>query len=379
MMATFLALTVIAYVQDNVSWGHGFAIPTALMLATFAVFLVGTPWYVYVPPEGSIFVSVARVAVASGRKWRLRLPHPNDAQLQEALLYSEPPPAAGRVVVFRLPLTLQLSFLNKAAIVTDADEKRADGLPARPWHLCSVQQVEEVKCIVKIIPIWVSGVLWFIGMVEISNYTFLQALTMDLHMGKSFSIPPVSIIAIFYLSVALFVPIYELLIATVAQRLTKTEGGLTLLQRQGVGFAISVLSFVIAAMVERRRRDSALGHGGTSPLSVFLVAPQLVVMGLSAAFSMVGQMEFYNTQFPHQMRTLGNAAFYCAQGAGNYLATLVVKVVNTRTRLPGGGGWVSDDINAGRLDYFYYSMAVFGAVNIVYFLVCSNFYRYKDQ
>jgi peptide/histidine transporter 3/4 len=94
---------------------------------------------------------------------------------------------------------------------------------------------------------------------------------------------------------------------------------------------------------------------------------------------MVGQMEFYNTQFPHQMRTLGNAAFYCAQGAGNYLATLVVKVMNTRTRLPGGGGWVSDDINAGRLDYFYYSMAVFGAVNLVYFLVCSNFYRYKDQ
>ncbi|XP_047053651.1 protein NRT1/ PTR FAMILY 2.13-like [Lolium rigidum] len=379
MMATFLALTVIAYVQDNVSWGHGFAIPTALMLATFAVFLVGTPWYVYVPPEGSIFASVARVAVASGRKWRLRLPHPNDAQLQEALLYSEPPPAAGRAVVFRLPLTPQLSFLNKAAIVTDADEKRADGFPARPWNLCSVQQVEEVKCIVKIIPIWVSGMLWFIGMVEISNYTFLQALTMDLHMGKSFSIPPVSIIAIFYISVALFVPIYELLIATVAQRLTKTEGGLTLLQRQGVGFAISVLSFVVAAMVERRRRDSALGHGGTSPLSVFLVAPQLVVMGLSAAFSMVGQMEFYNTQFPHQMRTLGNAAFYCAQGAGNYLATLVVKVVNTRTRLPGGGGWVSDDINAGRLDYFYYSMAVFGAVNLVYFLVCSNFYRYKDQ
>jgi peptide/histidine transporter 3/4 len=131
------------------------------MVATFAVFLVGTPWYVYVPPEGSIFASVARVAVASCRKWRLRLPHPNHARRQEALLYSDPPPAAGRVAVFRLPLTLQLSFLNKAAIVTDADEKRPDGLPARPWNLCSVQQVEEVKCIVKIVPIWISGLLWF--------------------------------------------------------------------------------------------------------------------------------------------------------------------------------------------------------------------------
>ncbi|CAM0948226.1 unnamed protein product [Alopecurus aequalis] len=378
MMATFLALTVIAYVQDRVSWGLGFAIPTALMLATFAVFVVGTPWYVYVPPEGSIFSSVARVAVASCRKWRLRLPHPNDARQQEALLYSEPPPAAGRAVLFRLPLTLQLNFLNKAAIVTDANEKRPDGFPARPWNLCGVQQVEEVKCIVKIVPIWISGLLWFIAMIEMANYTFLQALTMDLHIGKSFSIPPVSIIAIFYLSVALFVPIYELLITPVAQRLIKTEGGLTLLQRQGVGFAIGVLAFVVAAAVERWRRDSALGHGGTSPLSVFLVAPQLVVMGLSAAFSMIGQMEFYNTQFPHQMQTLGNAAFYCAQGAANYLATLVVNVVNARTRRR-GGEWVSDDINAGRLDYFYYAMAVFGAVNFAYFLVCSHFYRYKGE
>jgi hypothetical protein len=56
----------------------------------------------------------------------------------------------------------------------------------------------------------------------------------------------------------------------------------------------------------------------------------------------------------------------------------VVNVVNARTRRRGGGGWVSDDINEGRLDYFYYAMAVFGAVNLVYFLVCSNFHRYKD-
>jgi len=204
---------------------------------------------------------------------------------------------------------------------------------------------------------------------------------MDLRMGKHFTIPPASIVAVLYLSVALFVPIYDLLIARAAQRVTKAGHGITLLQRQGAGLVVGALAFVVAASVERRRRHSALAHGdGMSPLSVFLLAPQLAVMGVSGGFSMVGQTEFYNTQFPDQMRTLANAAFYCAQGASSYLATLVVNIVNARTRRHGGSaGWVSDDINVGRLDYFYYAMAVLGAVNFIYFLVCSHFYRYKGE
>ncbi|CAN6286910.1 unnamed protein product [Urochloa humidicola] len=386
MLATFVALTAIVYLQDKVSWGLGFAIPTALMLA---VFLAGTALYVRVPPEGSIFSSVARVAVASCRKWRLRLPHPDDARRQEEVLYNPDPAAgggnnSGRRRVFRLPLTLQLSFLNKAAIVTDAgDEVRADGSPARPWSLCSVQQVEEAKCLVKIAPLWVSGVAWFVVLTEMSNYTYIQATTMDLHIGSHFNIPAVSILAVFNLSVAVIAPLFDLLASFAARRLNKqARGGVTLLQRQGAGLVIGALAFVVAAGVERRRRGSALGHGdGRSPLSVFLLAPQLAMMGASGALSMVGQMEFYNTQFPDQMRTMANAAFYCAQGASSYLATLVISVVNGRTRRRGGAadGWVSDDINAGRLDYFYYTMAVLGAVNFVYFLVCSNFYRYKDE
>jgi dipeptide/tripeptide permease len=375
MTATFLALTVLVYLQAKVSWGLGFGIPTALMLAAFPVFLSGAGVYVYVPPEGSIFSSVARVVVASCRKWRLPLPHPDDVRLQEEHLYNyDPPPVAGRNNrVFKLLLTSQLSFLNKAAIVTDAaaDIRPEDGSPVRPWRLCSVQQVEETKCLVKIVPVWVSGMMWFTLLTEMINYTFLQASTMDLRMGRRFTIPPMSIIAVFYLSVALFVPVYDLLVAGGAQRLTK---GITLLQRQGAGQVVGSLAFVVAAAVERRRRRSALDHGGASPLSAFLLAPQMAAMGVSGAFNLVGQMEFYNTQFPDQMRTLANAAFYCAQGVSSYLATLVVNIVNART-----SGWVNDDISAGRLDYFYYAMAVLGAANFAYFLVCSHFYQYKGE
>ncbi|GJN01454.1 hypothetical protein PR202_ga18721 [Eleusine coracana subsp. coracana] len=387
MSATFLSLTVLVYLQTKVSWALGFAIPTALMLAAFPVFLAGARVYVRVPPEGSIFTSVARVFVASCRKWNLSLPQPGDAQRQEEQLYNAPASSSGNVL--RLPLTLQLSFLNKAAIVTDADEeiRAEDGSPARPWRLCSVQQVEEAKCLVKVVPVWVSGVVWFTTLTEMVNYTFLQASTMDLHIGKHFTVPPISIIAFFYLSVALSVPVYDLLVTKLlllARRTRKRRRGrtVTLLQRQGAGLVVGAAAFVVAAVVERRRRRSALENDGVaSPTSAFVLAPQLAVLGVSGALNLVGQMEFYNTQFPDQMRTLANAAFYCAQGVSSYLATLVVNVVNARTRRRqgGSGGWVRDDISAGRLDYFYYAMAVLGAANFVYFLLCSHFYQYKGE
>ncbi|CAD6259199.1 unnamed protein product [Miscanthus lutarioriparius] len=355
MVATFLALTVVLYVQVSVSWGLGLAIPTALMAVAFVVFLVGTKVYVYVPPEGSIFSSVARVFVASCRKWRLPLPHPEDARRQEELLYNPPAAVGNGRRVFKLPLTLQLSFLNKAAIVTDAaDEIRRPGEAVEP-----VQRATG------------GG-----GQVPPEDHP-----RVDLRHPVHFTIPPASIVAVLYLSVVLFVPVYDLLIVRAARRVTKAGRGITLLQRQGAGLVVGALAFVVAAAVERRRRHSALAHvNGMSPLSVFLLAPQLAVMGVSGGFSMVGQTKFYNTQFPDQMRTLANAAFYCAQGVSSYLATLVVNIVNARTRQHGGSaGWVTDDINAGRIDYFYYAMVVLTGANFVYLLVCSHFYQYKGE
>jgi hypothetical protein len=342
------------------------------MAAAFAVFLAGAAVYVYVPPEGSIFSSVARVVVASCRKWRLRLPHPDDARRQEELLYSGPPAVGsngnGRRV-FRLPLTLQLSFLNKAAIVTDADEIRPDGSPAMPWNLCSVQQVEEAKCLVKIIPVWISGTLWFTAVAELTNYTFPQASTMDLHMGRHF-IPPVSIVAVFYPAVALFVPFYDLLIARAARRLTKGGRGITLLQRQGAGLVV---------------REAVRSGGRRRRVPAVRVPPGAAARGDERVGRVQpggadGVLQHAVTQFPDQMRTLANAAFYCAQGISSYLATLVVSIVNARTRRRGGSaGWVTDDINTGRIDYFYYAMAVLTAANFVDFLVCAHFYQYKGE
>lgn len=67
-LATLLALTVLVYIQDNVSWAWGLGIPTIAIAISVVVFIVGAPLYEKVKPSGSPFVRVAQVVVAAVRK-----------------------------------------------------------------------------------------------------------------------------------------------------------------------------------------------------------------------------------------------------------------------------------------------------------------------
>ncbi|RWW33220.1 hypothetical protein GW17_00002073, partial [Ensete ventricosum] len=51
--------------------------------------------------------------------------------------------------------------------------------------------------------------------------------------------------------------------------------------------------------------------------------------------------------------------------------------IRKSTAGPGRASWLDDNINVGRVDYFYYLIAVLGAGNLLYFVVCAHFYRYK--
>lgn len=72
--AMMISLTVIVYVQSDVSWAWGLAIPAFMMLLSCVTFFIGTRIYVKVKPEGSPITSVIQVIVAAVRKRRLKQP-----------------------------------------------------------------------------------------------------------------------------------------------------------------------------------------------------------------------------------------------------------------------------------------------------------------
>jgi len=132
---------------------------------------------------------------------------------------------------------------------------------------------------------------------------------------------------------------------------------------------------VIAGLVERERRAVANSNG--TVMSVFWLAPQLVVLGFCEAFSGTGQIEFYNRQFPDHMRSLANSLFFCSFAGANYVSALVVTLVHKYTRTRDHPSWLANDLNAGRLDYFYFLLAGMGFLNLFYFVFCARRYQYK--
>lgn len=128
---------------------------------------------------------------------------------------------------------------------------------------------------------------------------------------------------------------------------------------------------IAAALVEKKRRDFA-----PEKLSVFWLFPQFFLIGLAEVFTYVGQLEFFYDEATDGTRSISSAMFLSEIGIGSWLSTAIVKVVERAT----GGveeGWLRNDLNASRLDYFYWILAGISALNFFVYLGVAS--RYKGR
>ncbi|KAH0468604.1 hypothetical protein IEQ34_001836 [Dendrobium chrysotoxum] len=379
-IAMMISCTFIIYIQSNISWTLGLGIPAVLMFFSCAFFFLGTNRYVRVKPEGSPLSNVARVLTAAYRKRKLKLSDENQFQS----LFN--PPTVGSTIRSKLPRTDQFRCLDKASIITSSDEiKLADSKVSNPWRLSALQHVEEVKCIIRILPVWSAGMFYNIGTTQQATYIVFQALQSDRHFGNSsFQIPAGSFTVFNMLALTIWIPIYDRIIVPRLQRITKIEGGITLLQRMGIGIVISIIALLVSAIVEEKRRNIAVheftgsSNKAISSMSSFWLIPQLMLFGFSEAFNAIGQVEFYYKQFPENMRSVAGSFLFLGFAISNYLCSLIVMIVHRTTGGNGKENWLADDLNKGRLDLFYYMTAAIATLNLLYFIVCAKWYRYKD-
>lgn len=71
---TLFANTVLVYIQDNVGWTLGYALPTLGLAVSILIFLAGTPFYRHKLRAGSTFTRMAMVIVAAFKKWKVDVP-----------------------------------------------------------------------------------------------------------------------------------------------------------------------------------------------------------------------------------------------------------------------------------------------------------------
>ncbi|KAJ6890814.1 peptide transporter PTR2-B family protein [Populus alba x Populus x berolinensis] len=372
-IGALVSSSFLVYIQDNAGWGLGFGIPALFMGIAIASFFSGTPLYRFQRPGGSPITRMCQVLVASFHKWNLEAP------LDSSLLYETQDKHSAIEGSRKLEHSDELKCLDKAAVLSEAEMKSEDF--HNPWRLCTVTQVEELKILIRMFPIWATGIVFSAVYAQMSTMFVEQGMLMDTTVG-SFTIPPASLSSFDVVSVICWVPIYDRIVVPIARKFTGRERGFSDLQRMGIGLFISVLSMTAAALVEIKRLQLAkeLGLAGEAvavPLSIFWQIPQYMLVGASEVFTFIGQMEFFYEESPDAMRSLCSALSLLTTSLGNYLSSFILTMVTYFTTTGGKPGWIPDNLNEGHLDYFFWLLAGLSVFNMLVYVFCARKYKKK--
>ncbi|MCL7042427.1 hypothetical protein MKW94_014906 [Papaver nudicaule] len=178
--------------------------------------------------------------------------------------------------------------------------------------------------------------------------------------------------------------IYDRFFVRMMRRWTKNPRGVTLLQRMGLGLFLHIIVMVAASITERWRLSVAKQHGlvqngGIVPLSIFILLPQFILMGVADAVFEVVRIEFFYDQAPESMKSLGTSYYMTSLGVGSFLSSFLLKTVANITQRHHKKGWILNNLNDSHLDYYYWFFTILNALNFIIFLILAKFYVYKAE
>ncbi|XP_027079775.1 protein NRT1/ PTR FAMILY 1.2-like [Coffea arabica] len=368
-ISILIALPCIVYVQENLGWQVGFGIPVMLMLLSTLSFSLASHLYVKLKAKSSLIVEMLQVAVASYRKRHIELP----TESSKMLYHHHRGPS------ICLP-SEKLRFLNKACIIIDPEKDlTTDGRVADPWSLCTVNQVEDLKSILKVIPLWSTGMIMSINVSQ-GSFSVLQAKSMNRKFGPNFEMPAGSFGMFTVVSAVLWIALYQQIFLPVASRIMGRPVHLSTRKRMGIGMALSFVCMIVTATVEAKRRSLAIREGYSDDLdavvdmSVLWLLPQYFLIGAAETASAIAQNEFYYSEFPRSMSSISSTLFSLGVSAANLVASFLMNAIDKLSKLGGKESWIETNINKGHYDYYYWVLAGLSVLNMIYFLICSKAY-----
>ncbi|KAL3518815.1 hypothetical protein ACH5RR_021404 [Cinchona calisaya] len=359
-VGSIIGVTIVVWLAMNKGWHWGFLIGLITTSIGVVVLALGKPFYRLQPQGTSPLVKISQVVVAAFRNRNVALPE-NANDLYEI----DDEDAISHTSQFRL--------LDKAASVRE-------GTDPLPWKVCTVTQVEEVKILIRMLPIILSTIIMNTCMAQMQTYSVLQGYFMNTHLG-SFKIPSASIPVIPLIFMSVLLPVYEFLFVPFARRITGHPTGITQLQRVGIGLVLSIISMSIAGVIEVKRRHQAL-KDPLRPISLFWLSFQYAVFGIADMFTVIGLMEFFYREAPKWMRSLSTSFALLSLSFGYFLSTAFVNLVDAVTKkvTPSKQGWLeAPDLNHNKLELFYWFLAILSLLNFFNYLFWASWYKYKSD
>ncbi|KAL5814057.1 hypothetical protein ACOSQ4_024698 [Xanthoceras sorbifolium] len=373
-----IAVTFVVWIEDNKGWQWGFGISTATILLSVPLFFLGSPFYRNKIPNGSPITTMFRVLITaiynsckcsnSGNVVTGMHSSPfytTDTSEQECSNPKEKEPS-------QIP-TEGLRILNRAL----------SNNPVHPLLHCTVKEVEEVKIVLQILPIFMSTIMLNCCLAQLSTFSVQQAATMNTKLG-SLKVPPASLPVFPVIFIISLAPLYNHLIIPLARKATKTEMGITHLQRIGIGLVLSIVAMAVAAMVETKRKGVAIYSGllnstETLPITFLWISLQYLFLGSADLFTLAGMMEFFFTEAPLSMRSLATSLSWASLAMGYYFSSVLVSIVNDVTSAYCHAPWLfGSNLNHYHLERFYWLMCILSCLNFLHYLFWANRYKYRS-
>ncbi|KAL5850461.1 hypothetical protein ACOSQ4_008474 [Xanthoceras sorbifolium] len=363
--SSIVALTCVVYIQDNLGWAVGFGVPVVLMLLSLVSFFLATPFYVKLKADSNLLSGLAQAVVASYKNRHINQSTDDTYHVRKDSMLLVP--------------SDKLRFLNKACTIRDPQQDLTpDGEASDPWSLCTVDQVEELKALIKVIPIWAAGIMLAVNITQ--TFMVIQASSMDRHITPNFEIPAGSLNIFMVITLTLWIGLYDRIFVPLASRIRRKPTYLSTRQRMGIGLLFSSLSMASWAIVEGIRRDRAIKEGFSDnpqavvDVSAMWLLPHFVMDGLAEAFYSAAVNQFFYTEFPKTMSSIATSLIGVGMSVANLVASVILNAVDCVTKIGGNESWVSDNINKGHYDYYLWLLAGFSLANFLYYLACSKTY-----
>ncbi|XP_020578490.1 protein NRT1/ PTR FAMILY 5.9-like isoform X2 [Phalaenopsis equestris] len=352
---SLLGNSTMSYIQDNFGWGLGFSIPAAAMALSVTFFLCGSRFYVQ-----------------------------RETKVRKKWLYGVVRAAMGSISKFVSP-KISLPSQNDEFVELEMQQKslRVD------FHETSDPFVPEVeispniaKVILKLLPIWIVLLMFAVIFQQPATFFTNQGIVMKHNIGNRIVIPPAMLQSAITISIVMLMPLYDKLIIPLSRLITRDDKGITVLQRIGIGMLLSIVAMVVAALVEMKRLEIS-NRGGMleepdslkKQLSIFWLLPQYILLGVSDVFTVVGMQEFFYSQVPKKMRTVGFGLYLSVFGLGSFVSAFLISMVEIFTASSGkDSSWFSDNMREAKLYNYYWLLALLASLSFLMFASLCKFY-----
>ena len=206
---------------------------------------------------------------------------------------------------------------------------------------------------------------------QMSSTFILQGCQMDLRIGSAM-LSSAQLNLFDCTVILLLIPVFDSLLYPA---LANAGYSVTPLRKIGVGYIFALLSMVVAAIIEMKRKDSALLEVQSncsdvmmSDMSVWWQTFQYILVGIAEILINISAIDLFYSQAPESMRSVCQALNLLTQTAGGMVSAGLLSIMNK---------WFTDDLNKGHLEYIFFAFGLLVIFNLIWFYYVSQGFVYK--